>query len=1240
MEKTSFDLHDEAAAAVMGNAASGELREIESIRVRLGKLLGDLDGFSFHQVAAPLAGLLTRQENQSATTRIEMLIHLAALVCRGNKKPSPRRLRDWLNTRVFRDPISQLEVPIEDVFVSNVGTWFGNVRLFEGRWHGNSDSVQVCVETLLSLEERPWVMQSLRHAMAMLRLSECIADRAGVVRYSSTTSRPRESINISLSDVDESSDLVIFSDDELVACGVDPVDLCPFVFQGHHAKLLTGQSIGHTALERRPLLRSRGKTTVVLPTAIGAAIRRYVIERALTAGDLRLFHSTYHLAQFSEVFRLGRADWDIEFVRMLESDTDDGLREFVGTFDDDGFVHLLYVPDNFEAIVADGLASIHKLQDVVRGRIHERVALLARKAGCRKGLTVLVHGGIGREFEPVWGDLPDRWHQLCISAFDFMLLGGEPDFTALRAWKLLQSVDELEAEGVVFPNLRGFLNLVAFSYHVNFELVPENMRLGPIYLHSDFILPLRRTIRTVLDRHALISPSGKSWVDVQREALRRQVGEAQRRSVYLSRLHRASREFLACVKSTSRPWWVHCRQLPETGWHHDIVFGILEMVLGWLARLVPAFEERNATLPTGPVAIRIQFPDIETFRQRDCQLKDTPAAPRVAVEDGVISIECVSRYLHSFLSTGNLGDRLMIASLARGVDMLCGNEGVLDAGTEEWVYAVVGSENARFLKMTPSPTLEDAIYDVVSLPQLRLVMPEDRGRSRTDLARRAGFDGEPGSIPSSQACELLNDAVDEVWMRIRSRLVELSRESVVERSLMNYVAARKEHRDWMRSMAAQLSLYDYSAVMAYANDRALRRDTAALASRVIAEMALCTSSYGTGSACAGSDLDFLVAEVSTLLECAVQSDALRFGLATRPPTMHLNGSFGFDQSATVATKLLTTEHWQRTFRDAAKDERAGGEGDDDDELADPDFPSAFLAEFGLTLEHYGSFIHLVTLEALESNVAHLRLRKTEVLQRLRQSGATNPNRAFDAFALAPRAEWNEKHPENAEPRDWWPWRYNRRLSIMRRPLVQLSNEIDPTVIIFPSIIGGTLRYVCQAAFGDLPGTLFDSREMNACIGRAADRSGHEFARRVERQLGELGWKTKREVSLTRFGGDKDLGDIDVLAWQPANGLVYAVECKSLRLDRTCGEIAGRLAEYSSGTFDGKRSLLQRHLDRVSYLESNRSRLAAVVGIPADALTLRSALVTEQLFSMQFAGKAREMLDLVTDYELLESAFSN
>ena len=670
MRGKSRDPQADAAAALIAHAAPAELHAIASIAARLARLVGRLEKFSFPLVAAPLAGLLTRSENQTATARIEALIHLAALACHGDRKPGLRQLHEWLNVALYDDPITELEVPVEDVFVSNVDAWFGNARLFSGRWQHNAEYVRACVEMLLRIQDRPWTQQTLGHVVALLRVSEALAERAGVERYTRTTSGTREKTLVRASTVAESSTNVSFSDEDLAAIGAEPGALAPFVFQGEHADLLVGDSLGHSALERRPLVRFKGRTTIVFPTAIGAAIRHFAIERASAARELRLFQSTCHLAQFTEVFLLGRADWKIEYVEMLEPDPGDGMREFIGAFDDGGAVHLVFVPDDFEAIAKGGLSGTHQLEGAVRERMQDRAAALAAEPDCRRGLTVLVHGGMGREFSPVWGDLPTGWHQLCVSVPDFLLLGAKRDFTAMRAWKLLQQVDDLETKGAVLPNLGGFFNLVAFADHVDYELVPVNMRLAPAYLHSDFMLPFRHAVRTAMDRHAAMGPDGSSWIGVERRPKDARLDELQGSAAFFSPVHRAQEEVLACVESASRPWWVQHGKVPEAGWHRDLTFKVLDLILGWLGRLVPMLEERCATLPSGPVAFRIRFPEIETFSRRDAEVAQAPAAPAVSVEDGQIVIACTPGYLRSFLSPGNLGDRLMLASLTRGVDAL------------------------------------------------------------------------------------------------------------------------------------------------------------------------------------------------------------------------------------------------------------------------------------------------------------------------------------------------------------------------------------------------------------------------------------------------------------------------------------------------------------------------------------------------------------------------------------------
>ena len=139
--------------ALSAEAAVAEPVYIREIAARQRGLVGHLRKFSLPAVTALLAGLLTRIENHTATTRIEALLHLAAMACQGKKKPGQRRLRGWL-TEIENDPITKLDIPVEDVFVSNVEADFGNARLFQGRWENNAEYVRACTETLLRIGGR------------------------------------------------------------------------------------------------------------------------------------------------------------------------------------------------------------------------------------------------------------------------------------------------------------------------------------------------------------------------------------------------------------------------------------------------------------------------------------------------------------------------------------------------------------------------------------------------------------------------------------------------------------------------------------------------------------------------------------------------------------------------------------------------------------------------------------------------------------------------------------------------------------------------------------------------------------------------------------------------------------------------------------------------------------------------------------------------------------------------------
>ena len=421
-------------------------------------------------------------------------------------------------------------------------------------------------------------------------------------------------------------------------------------------------------------------------------------------------------------------------------------------------------------------------------------------------------------------------------------------------------------------------------------------------------------------------------------------------------------------------------------------------------------------------------------------------------------------------------------------------------------------------------------------------------RDNHRLARAGSAVGSTGLVPPGQCALLLkpqkapgelDQAVDVLWARIRDRLGNLERMSVIERTLVNYQAIDKDGATWRQTAAALLAIYsDKADVLAAANSRAGQRGLAGLASRIVAEMALCTSPIA-GVICTNIDLDALIADAAMLLECAGQSDALDYDLTGGDLSVLPNGSFKFDTtfSETLHQPYMDAQG-ERTFAATAANygaafEIASSASDDLDEAFEA-FEAVFRAEFGLGLRELSEFAADMTSEALDRESPYFRLPRSELeagLAKVAKDGPAAAERAATALTLTPRPRWDEPKPVNAKARDWYPWRFNRRLSLTRRPLVQLTLTGDPEVVIFPNLLERTLRYLFEAFQGRLPAELFDSDGIRQWIGAAVDREGHRFDETVTERL-ELGWEVVVELRVTALGGAPGLGDIDVLLGEP------------------------------------------------------------------------------------------------------------
>jgi hypothetical protein len=184
-----------------------------------------------------------------------------------------------------------------------------------------------------------------------------------------------------------------------------------------------------------------------------------------------------------------------------------------------------------------------------------------------------------------------------------------------------------------------------------------------------------------------------------------------------------------------------------------------------------------------------------------------------------------------------------------------------------------------------------------------------------------------------------------------------------------------------------------------------------------------------------------------------------------------------------------------------------------------------------------------------------------------------------------------------------------------------------------------VRRIFDLIDGRLGSEMFDTKQIDRWIGKVVNDRGHAFNHAVADSLRRNGYEALPDQLMTRFGAKKDLGDVDVLAWEHRTNTVWIIECKRLLLDRTVAEVGERLADYTTrGRRNGKRTPIQKHLDRVDFLRGHPDLLAKATSIPLDRLVIRSALITDRIVPMQFARAMNALVDRVCDYRQIETLF--
>lgn len=622
---------------------------------------------------------------------------------------------------------------------------------------------------------------------------------------------------------------------------------------------------------------------------------------------------------------------------------------------------------------------------------------------------------------------------------------------------------------------------------------------------------------------------------------------------------------------------------------------VLDAIAYWVWQLGPLVMA-GAPTSSDPYrrTITFQLGDDDKWSEQ-CPDPISPASIRAGVTSpDKAMIALMWSLTNGLMTADNKAERLVVMSLAGLLLELFGQ--AKDNDTVITFADVVAPLGQKKMLLVLPPDENAEIGPATDLPGLPRVSSWERHRILGALASKLAADGAtpgpPGTAQEQSA--LINKAVEFFYSTLRNEAHDLDPAGLMERLLGHTEAALRELALSRIQIPTRVACFGaYSDIVGKLQGETRELATASIANRILVEFLAAEPASGA-KPLTRSRYVRLLTLAAMIVSFGFQSDVALYQLATTDVHILPNGwiaAFSTDFEAGMGRYMGQAipshiRNAQRTF--ASHWTPTAGPG------APPaDLDAAFAAEFGYDLNTMA-----LVLQALADTTSSTQSVATKARQDIGAAAVAkgvaqaDVERVLGDIVLEPRPSYLAP-PAPFTKTDVWPWLFNRRLSLIRRPVVARGQEL---VFGFRGLLGAARQVLMLVSEGRLPFPA--SKEMKDFQAKFSQEASDDFVDRVATMLTGAGYDTKKKVE--RFGPFKlesvpgqTLGDVDVLAVDVPNKILWAIECKNIAFAKTPRELFSELRELEEPTH----GLVVKHKRRAAWMEAHLTDVVTGLSLP-------------------------------------------
>ncbi len=1184
---------------------------------------------------AKIGALLCDATLQSNCVRLEALAHIALVACEGCNVIGDEDLRNCF-AEMGEGICGRKEDPAEDVFVSLVHTSHGNFRVLEGIWESGTFYLQRILDILETFPNAPNFNNLRDRVYSLLALSDAVCQRIELIEYQAGQPHPLQTLDEQHLQFMKCG-CVVFTREELNEAGITSDQLDLFTLTPDYLETIAKQDLLDSMFQRYPVWETGDKFIFGMPTAVSFAVRMAVCNqlminqyRPTLVGQLE---NTYHeLWDRSGLLGLCNRP-PISFY------ADHGGTphlEFSSIDESGAHVHFYFLLEDFLDMPLSGLNSPKMLSKEDNDRIANSIAAardFARKEnGFSRGMTLVVFCGVGRGvgLERRCMAKEDDWNVEFLSAADFDVLNHKYSFTPVDLFRLFDWRCKVERLGLELQNNNGLLNLLAFQ-HSDEGKVTNSNELDPrvrehgggLFIGCNFLSASRQDYWRSTDYRRLPSPS-KSFCLVRRVGGNRlsDLGDV---AVYAmaKRRDRHGIPVAVTLSSSSRIWWG--RMVAEEG--QEISYNEFEMLRTWLRRSVPVLErELRTKLPQIVEIVAVYRGFTKTIKASDVLPSDKFEIERSIEIETPGQFRCCIAVGETFWLgqrvPENIAERAFVRSLCKAFFQLA-TVSLEPEKLEQLEQEIVPNDDARqvhcfhansYRDRARSDALNRTIhFNDLDIELLKLgiafsVEPREKGRAL---------------IENKDDClaflrKLLRNLEDELC----NQLGGFNKNALVSLALRNYEAAKIERTHWLRTGRANMAINsDQLDKQQQIIGKDLQANNAILPCRLLVEFGVASCAEAGGRTPGELELSRLMAKAYLIFQFGGWFNAIWWEwmppklLITPLGDVHAEIDYELDVLQPYA-RMNSRDRVETTSNDYERNYEESQPVPTESIGIDPDFNTAFECEFGYSISEMRSFVDCVEDFGQETSSLVFVTTQNELIEKLSPHVPRKKCATIINELLLPSRQGYRTFPDDLADEDVDPWRFGRRMSLNRKPVVGLNSEADPILILSPGLIRESLEYSLRLYHeAEINLKFCRSDEMRSWHGTENSIRGDRFVSLLAVRLEEIGYRiiAKENEVTALLGFSKDeilgdlkklrLGDVDLLAYHEKSKRLLAIECKHLQYKKTPGEIAEQLNDYRGEMRQDGRKLkkdeLRKHLHRMEVLQQLRLKLLKRQKLPMD-----------------------------------------